>query len=154
MAHVNNATYLDIMDEVLAGTRGHARRPDCLRFATRWNTSAGRRCPARWSPSAIGLTGTAWTFQSTAESDEAYPGSGPAAGGACAWRRLRGAEDVVVRGHGFVAQVGRIDATLLRHPAGRHLHPARLIPTATGEEADSASDSAVAEADRQESTGK
>ena len=67
MAHVNNATYLDIMDEVLAGAAGTLIGPTPpVRYEVEYLRSAMPRSVVsvrHWAE------GTAWTFQLTDESD-------------------------------------------------------------------------------------
>ena len=68
MAHVNNATYLDIMDEVLAGAAGTLVGPTPpVRYEVEYLRSAMPRSVVsvrHWAE------GSAWTFQLTDESDE------------------------------------------------------------------------------------
>ena len=68
MAHVNNATYLDIMDEVLAGAAGTLVGPTPpVRYEVEYLRSALPRSVVsvrHWAE------GTAWTFQLTDTADE------------------------------------------------------------------------------------
>jgi acyl-ACP thioesterase len=68
MAHVNNATYLDIMDEVLAGAAGTLIGPaPPVRYEVEYLRSAMPRSEVsvrHWAD------GTAWTFQLTDETDQ------------------------------------------------------------------------------------
>ena len=82
MAHVNNATYLDIMDEVLAGAAGTLVGPTPpVRYEVEYLRSAMPRSVVsvrHWAE------GAAWTFQLT---DVGRLGAHPGTGGA--WLKVR-----------------------------------------------------------------